>query len=194
VKSEANINNKRGGYVLSDSDSDSSGYRRHKNKPSVSFVDVKSERKMNNKRGRYFTTDSNSESLEWIDDCDDSDSDSDCSYEYESDSSDYHNRFEKHSKQNGPDKIKQDKSKPSIPRRIWSDSDSFEYYDWESSDSSDDFNIRNRLTTGVKEDNKNFKRENYFQNDYSSEYFEYYSDSDSREWDNSESYIYYDDK
>jgi hypothetical protein len=26
------------------------------------------------------------------------------------------------------------------------------------------------------------------------EYFEYYSDSDSSEWDNSESYIYYDDK
>jgi hypothetical protein len=80
----------------------------------VSFVDLKSETKMNNKRGGYFTTDSNSESLEWIDDCDDSDSDSDCSYEYESDSSDYHNRFEKHSKQNGPDKIKQDKSKPYI--------------------------------------------------------------------------------
>jgi hypothetical protein len=77
VKSEANITNKTGGYFLSDSDSDSSEYRRHKNKPSVSFVDVKSERKMNNKRGRYFTTDSNSESLEWIDDCDDSDSDSD---------------------------------------------------------------------------------------------------------------------
>ena len=194
VKSEANINNKRGGYVMSDSDSDLSEYRRHKNKPSVSFVDVKSETKMNNKRGGYFTTDSDSESLEWIDDCDDSDSDSDCSYEYESDSSDYHNRFEKHSKQNGPDKIKQDESKPSFPRRIWSDSDSFEYYDWESSDSSDDFNIRNKLKTGVKEDNKNFKRKNYFQNDYSSEYFEYYSDSDSREWDNSESYIYYDDK
>jgi hypothetical protein len=52
---------------------------------------------------------------------------SDCSDEYESDSSDYHNKFEKHSKQNGPDKIKQDESKPTIPRRIWSDSDSFEY-------------------------------------------------------------------
>jgi hypothetical protein len=194
VKSEANINNKRGGYFMTDSDSDSSEYRRNKNKPSVSFVDVKSETKMNNKRGGYFTTDSDSDSLDWIDDCDDSDSDSDCSHEYESDSSDYHNRFEKQSKQNGLDKIKQDESKPSIPRRIWSDSDSFEYYDWESSDSSDDFNIRNRLKTGVKEDNKNFKRKNYFQNDYSSEYFEYYSDSDSSEWDNSESYIYYDDK
>jgi hypothetical protein len=90
----------------------------------------------NNKRKGYFTTDLDSDSLEWIDDCDDSDSDSDCSYEYESDSSDYHNRFEKHSKQNGPDKIKQDESKPSIPRRIWSDSDSFEYYDWESSDNT----------------------------------------------------------
>jgi hypothetical protein len=106
----------------------------------VSFVDVKSETSMNNKREGYFTTDSDSDSLERMDDCDDSDSDSDCSYEYESDSSDYHNRFEKHSKQNDPDKIKQDKSKPTIPRRIWSDSDSFEYYDWESSDSSDDFN------------------------------------------------------
>ena len=162
VKNEANINNKRGGYFLTDSDSDSFEYRRQKNKPSVSFVDVKSETKMNNKRGGYFTTDSESESLEWIDDCDDSDSDSDCSYEYESDSSDYHNRFEKHSKQNGPDKIKQDESKPSIPRRIWSDSDSFEYYDWESSDSSDDFNIGNRFQTGVKEDNKNFKRKKLF--------------------------------
>ena len=77
MKSEANINNKRGGYVLSDSDSDSSGYRRHKNKPSVSFVDVKSETKMNNKRKGYYTTDLDSDSLEWIDDCDDSDSDSD---------------------------------------------------------------------------------------------------------------------
>jgi hypothetical protein len=36
------MNNKRGGYVLSDSDSDSSEYRRHKKNPSVSFVDVKS--------------------------------------------------------------------------------------------------------------------------------------------------------
>jgi hypothetical protein len=78
VKNEANINNKRGGYFLTDSDSDSFEYRRQKNKPSVSFVDVKSETKMNNKRKGYFTTDLDSDSLEWIDDCDDSDSDSDC--------------------------------------------------------------------------------------------------------------------
>jgi hypothetical protein len=45
VKNEANINNKRGGYFLTDSDSDSFEYRRQKNKPSVSFVDVKSETK-----------------------------------------------------------------------------------------------------------------------------------------------------
>jgi hypothetical protein len=104
---------------------------------------------MNNKRGGYITTDSDSESLEWIDDCDDSDSDSDCSYEYESDSSDYHNRFKKHSKQNGPDKIKQDESKPSFPRRIWSDSDSFEYYDWESSDSSAESDQMRRGNDGL---------------------------------------------
>ena len=194
VKSEAKINNKRGRYFLSDSDSDSFEHRSQKIKPSVSFVDVKSETKIYNKRGAYFLSDSDSDSLEWIDDCDDSDSDSDCAYEYESDSSDNHNRIEKPIKQNVPDNIKQDESKLSIPRRIWSDSDSSEYNEWESSDSSDDFNFRNRLTTDEKGDNKNFKRKNYFQNDYSSEYFEYYSDSDSSEWDNSESYIYYDDK
>jgi hypothetical protein len=63
VKSESKMNNKRGGYVLSDSDSDSFEYRRHKNKPSVSFVDVKSETKMNNKRGGYVLSDSDSSSI-----------------------------------------------------------------------------------------------------------------------------------
>jgi hypothetical protein len=57
IRMNQSLNNKSGEYVLSDSDSDSSEYRRHKNKPSVSFVDVKSETKMNNKRKGYYTTD-----------------------------------------------------------------------------------------------------------------------------------------